>query len=137
MKIHDICLSPADLFHSQYLLKVKVTQSCLTLRNPMNCSLPGSSVHGTFQARLLEWVAYPSSRGSSQHRLEPKSPAWQTGSLPSEPPGKPKNTRVGSLSLLQGNLLNPGIKPGSPALQEDYSPAELLEKPVIFSVLSC
>ena len=137
MKTHDICLSPADLFHLQYLLKVKVTQSCLTLCNPRNCSLPGSSVHGTFQARPLEWVAYPSSRGSSQHRLKPKSPAWQAGSLPSEPPGKPKNTRLGSLSLLQGNLLNPGIKPGSPALQEDYSPAELPEKPVIFSVLSC
>ena len=42
-------------------MKVKseseVTQSCLTLRNPMDCSLPGSSVHGIFQARELEWVA--------------------------------------------------------------------------------
>ena len=42
-------------------MKVKseseVTQSCPTLRNPMNCSLPGSSVHGIFQARVLEWVA--------------------------------------------------------------------------------
>ena len=42
-------------------MKVKseseVVQSCLTLRNPMDCSLPGSSVHGTSQARVLEWVA--------------------------------------------------------------------------------
>ena len=42
-------------------MKVKneseVTQSCPTLRNPMDCSLPGSSIHGIFQARVLEWVA--------------------------------------------------------------------------------
>ena len=42
-------------------MKVKseseVTQSCLTLSDPMNCSLPGSSVHGIFQARVLEWGA--------------------------------------------------------------------------------
>ena len=35
----------------------EVAQSCLTLHNPMDCSLPGSSVHGIFQARVLEWVA--------------------------------------------------------------------------------
>ena len=35
----------------------EVAQSCLTLRNPMDCSLPGSSVHGIFQARVLEWGA--------------------------------------------------------------------------------
>ena len=35
----------------------KVSQSCLTLRDPMDCSLPGSSVHGIFQARVLEWGA--------------------------------------------------------------------------------
>ena len=45
--------------------EVKVTQSCLTLCAPMNCSRPGSSVHGIFQARILEWVAFSSSRGSS------------------------------------------------------------------------
>ena len=42
-------------------MKVKsereVAQSCLTLRNPMDCSLPGSSIHGIFQARVLEWGA--------------------------------------------------------------------------------
>ena len=35
----------------------EVTQSCLTLRNPVDCSLPGSSIHGIFQARVLEWGA--------------------------------------------------------------------------------
>ena len=41
-------------------------QSCPTLCNPMDSSLPGSSVHGISQARILEWVAGPSSRGPSQ-----------------------------------------------------------------------
>ena len=43
-------------------------QSCLTLCVPMDCSPSGSSVHGILQARILEWVAMPSSRGSSQPR---------------------------------------------------------------------
>ena len=40
-------------------------QSCLTLWDPLDCSLPGSSVHETFQARILEWVAISFSRGCS------------------------------------------------------------------------
>ena len=44
---------------------VLVAQSCPTLCSPMDCSLPGSSVHGILQARILELVAIPSSRGSS------------------------------------------------------------------------
>ena len=47
-------------------LEKKVAQSCLTVSNPMDCSLPGSSVLGILQARILEWVAMLSSRGSSQ-----------------------------------------------------------------------
>ena len=43
----------------------KSLQSCPTLWDPMDCSPPGSSVHGILQARILEWVAMPSSRGSS------------------------------------------------------------------------
>ena len=49
-------------------VKVKLAQSCLTLCNPMDYSLSGSSVHGILQARILEWVAFPFSRGSSQSR---------------------------------------------------------------------
>ena len=45
-----------------------VSQSCLTYCNPMNCSLPGSSVHGVFQARILEWGVIAFSRGFSQPR---------------------------------------------------------------------
>ena len=47
---------------------VLVAQSCPTLCDPMDCSLPGSSVHKIFQARILEWVAISFSRGSSQPR---------------------------------------------------------------------
>ena len=52
------------------------------------------------QARILEWVAMPSSRGNPR----PRSLALQAESLPSKSPGKPKNTGVGSLSLLQGTF---------------------------------
>ena len=45
-------------------VKVLVAQSCLTLCDPMHCSPPGSSVHGILQARILEWVGIPFSRGS-------------------------------------------------------------------------
>jgi len=70
----------------------------------MDCSLPGSSVHGILQARILEWVAMPFSGGSSNLGIEPRSPTLQADSLLSKPPGKPKNTGMGSLSLLQGNF---------------------------------
>ena len=53
---------------SENQVKVLVTQSCLTLRDPMNCSPPDFSVHKILQARVLEWVAIPFSRGSSQPR---------------------------------------------------------------------
>ena len=49
-------------------VKVLVAQSYLTLCEPMDCSLEGSSVHGFLQSRILEWVAIPFSRGSSQPR---------------------------------------------------------------------
>ena len=74
-------------------VKVKVVQSCPTLCDPMDYI-----VHGILQARILKWVAFSFPKGSSQ----PRSPALQADSLPAEPQGKPKNTGVGSLSLLQG-----------------------------------
>ena len=52
----------------EYLQCALVAQSCLTFCNPMGCSPPGSSVHGILQARVLEWVAMPFSRGSSWPR---------------------------------------------------------------------
>ena len=60
-------------------MKVKVAQSCLTLCNPIDYI-----VHGILQARILELVAFPFSRGSSQPRIEPRSPAVQADSLPAQ-----------------------------------------------------
>ena len=73
--------------------------------NPMDCSLPGSSGHEILQERILEWVAIPFSRGSSQPRDQTQVSHIAGDSLPSETPGKLKNTGVGSLSLLQGIFL--------------------------------
>ena len=55
----------------------RVAQSCPTLCDPMDCSLSGSSVHGIFQARVLEWIAISFSGGSSDPGVEPGSPALQ------------------------------------------------------------
>ena len=71
---------PSHLSHHRILSRVpqlysrfpwccaKLLLSCLTLCNPIDCSPPASSVHGILQARILEWVAMPSSRRSSQPR---------------------------------------------------------------------
>ena len=55
-------------FTTKSLKWSEVTQSCPTLCDPMDCSLPGSSLHGILQTRVLEWVAISFSRGSSQPR---------------------------------------------------------------------
>ena len=73
-------------------MKVKseseVAQSCLTLSDLMDCSLPGSSVHGIFQARMLEWAATSFSRGSSQPKDGTQVSRIAADSLFSESPGK-------------------------------------------------
>ena len=64
---------------------VKVTQSCPTLYSPMDYT-----VHGILQARILEWVSFPFSRGFSNLGIKPRSPALQTDSLSAESQGKPR-----------------------------------------------
>ena len=94
--------TPACHMHSPTSMCAK----CLLSRfshdsDPISCSPPGSSVHGILQARILEWVALPSSRGSSRHRDQTQRsdpplfcpPHWQAGSLPLAPPGKPPSLR--------------------------------------------
>ena len=120
----------------------EVAQLCLTLHDPMDCSLPGSSVHGIFQARVLEWGAIAFSeavRVSSCQNIELKkflasknhlkyshkdwvicesesrsvmSHSLQCHGCPWNSPGQ--NTGVGSLSLLQGLFPTQGSKPGVP-----------------------
>ena len=85
-------------------VKVKVTQLCPTLCDPMESSLPGSSIQGILQARILEWLPFPSP-GSSQPREQTWCPALQADCLWSEPPGKPKYTGMQYLSCL-GKTMN-------------------------------
>ena len=73
----------------------KFTQSCPTLCDPMDYT-----VHGILQARTLEWVAFPFSKGSSQPTDRTQVFTLQVDSLPAEPQGKPKNPGVDSLSFL-------------------------------------
>ena len=68
---------------------MKVSQSCLTLCNPMDYT-----VHGILQARILEWISFPFSRGSSQPGIEPRSPVLKSDFLPVAPPGKLKERGV-------------------------------------------
>ena len=93
-RIHTWFVLASLLYHSGWSITGPqqidpgfVAQFCWTFYDPMDCSPPGSSVHEILQARILEWVAIPFSRGSSQAR------DWttlQADSLPSEPPGKPQ-----------------------------------------------
>ena len=75
---------------------IYVAQSCPTLCDPMDYA-----VHGVLQARILKWVAFPLSRGSSQPRNLNQISSIAADSLPAEPQGKPKKTGMGSLSFLQ------------------------------------
>ena len=77
-------------------MKVKVSQSCLTLCGPMDYT-----VQGILQARVLEGVPFPSPGDLPNPGVKSRSPPLQADSLPAEPPRKLKNTGVGSLSLLQ------------------------------------
>ena len=107
-------------------MKVKseseVAQSCPTLRDPVDCSLPGSSVHGIFQARVLEWNVIAFSR----------TVAYQT-------PLSMGLTRQESWSGLPfpfpGDLLDPGVEPASPALAGRLFTTEPPGEPEVFCIL--
>ena len=75
------------------------SESCWVISNSLR---PRGVIHGILQAKILEWVAFASPGDLPNPVVEPRSPSLQVGSLPAEPPGKPKNTGVDGLSLLQG-----------------------------------
>ena len=94
---YGVCFKNRTIWFSspipRYLAKVKwseVTQSCPTLCDPMDCSLPGSSVLGIFQAMVLEWIAITFSRGASRprdqtqvsHIVDRRFTAWATREVP-------------------------------------------------------
>ena len=91
---------------------MKVSQSSLTLCNPMDCSQPGSSVHGILQARMLE--LFPSPDDLPNPGIEPMSPALQVDSLPTELPGKPINIGLSCHALLERIFPTQGSNPGLP-----------------------
>ena len=89
------------------------------LYSPWNCPV-----------RILEWIAFPFSRGSSQPREWTQVFALQADSLVVEPSGKPKNTGMGKLISSPVDLPDPGMELGSPALQADSLPTEIWGKPL-------
>ena len=64
-----------------YVCACSVVQWCPTLGDPLSCSPPGSSVHGIFQTRILEWAAFPPSGDCPNPGIKPQSPALQADSL--------------------------------------------------------
>ena len=72
----------------------EISQLCLTLSNTMDCSLLGSSIHVIFQARYWNGLPFPSPGDLPEPGIEARSPALQADSLPSEPPGNPKEKRL-------------------------------------------
>ena len=113
-------------------MEVLVTQLCPTLRDPMDCSPPGSSVCGILQAKILEWVAMPFSRGFSppsnqtqvSHIAGRFFTIWTTMEAREYWSGLPMPP--------SGDLPDPGIKLESPALQADSLPPELPGKLLVF-----
>ena len=104
--------------------EVKVAQSCLTLWDPMDYT-----VHGILQARILEWVAFPFSRWSSQPRDQIQVSSIVGGFFTSWATRGAQEYWSGYPILSPVDLPNPGIELGSPALQADSLPTELSRKP--------
>ena len=75
----------ADFSYLPFESESEVAQSCPTLCDPVDSSPPGSSVHGILQARILEWVAFPSPGDLPDPGIEARSPALQADALTSEP----------------------------------------------------
>ena len=94
----------------------KSLQSCLALSDPVDCNLPGSSVHGILQAKILEWVSMPSSRGSSRPRDQTHISYFScTGKdFPGGSDGKESACDAGDLGLIPGSGRSPGEENGYP-----------------------
>ena len=98
------------------------------------CSLPGSSIHGIRQARILEWIAISFSGGFlPDPGIEPGFAALKADSLPSEPPGKPQEYWSKPIVSPRG-LRDPGKESWSSTLQAGSLPAELPGKPHVLNL---
>ena len=116
----------------------KSLQSCLSLCDPIDGSPPGSPVPGILQARTLEWAAISFSNAwkwkvkvKSLSRVRPSATPWTVAyQAPPSLGFSRQEYRSGLLFPSPRDLPNPGIKPGSPALQADDLPSEPLGKPL-------
>ena len=117
-----VCVCVCDFYHKKQYVHAWTWKSLTHVLLFATPWTPLHTVHGILQARILEWVAFPSPGDLPNPGTELRSPALQADSLPAEPQGKPKDTGEGSLSLLEL---------GSPALQVGSLPTELSGKPYL------
>ena len=106
-----------------------VAQSCPTLCDPLDCSLPGSSAWGFSRQEYWRGLPCPSPRDFPNPGIDPRSPTFQTGFFTDQATREAPKYWSGQPIPSPGDLLDPGIKLGSPALQADSLPTELSEKP--------
>ena len=106
-------VSVLSIPHAAVCVLAKLLQSCLTLCNPMDRSLPDSSVHGILQARILERVAMPSSRGSSPPLMSPALAGKFCQSLMSLALAG-EQTRISYVSCIGRQVLYHSHHPGNP-----------------------
>ena len=106
-------------------MEVKVAQSCLTLCDPIDYT-----IHGILEARILEWVAFPFSRGSSQPRDQTQVSRIAGRFFTILATRENQEYWSGYPIVSPGDLPDPGIGPGSPALQAESLPIELPGKPL-------
>ena len=111
-------------FEVKWKVKMKVTQSCPTLCDPMD-----STVHGILQAKIMDWVAFPFPRGSSQPRDRTQVSRIEGGFFMSWATGEAQEYWSGLRIPSPADLPDPGIELGSLALHVDSLPTELLGKP--------
>ena len=113
-----------------------VTQSCLNLCDPLDCSLPGSSVHGIFQAKILKWVVFHFPGDLADPGTEPTSPSLVGGFFTTEPPGKP------SLLLNKSNLCSKTVeimkenRRRAPRLQQQVCAQDVLKRSLKYGILA-
>ena len=103
---HVLSLTFFVSLHYGSEVKVLVAQSCPTLCDPMDCSLPDSSVHWIIQARKLEWLPCPPPGDLPNPGIEPGSPALQANSLPPDPSGKPLDPTGPAILIPKAHQIN-------------------------------
>ena len=101
---------------SSVCMHAQLLQLCLTLGDPMDCSPPGSFVHETLQTRTLEWVAVPSSRGSSPPRNRTCVSCFAGGFIATETWEVPFSKYIALFSFRCNGHISPGVVVDSSAL---------------------